>query len=227
MTPEQAAQLRAPFPPEAIGKIPKGGAKLDYVGHAATTDRLLSVDPEWTWEPPSADELRCLPTADGMWIKLTIAGVTRFGFGDGNSTKEWIGDAIRNAAMRFGVALDLWSKEDLQSLHDENAEGRAPADAPRAGAAGSTPGPAPSASSPAITRSSEAGSDPVRLASEPASPNKLQHLQAQLSSMQAAGFKVSGHRTKAGLPPLNDQCSDGELDAWEALLNAHDMKVRV
>ncbi len=26
--------------------------------------------------------------------------------------KECIGDAIRNAAMRFGVALDLWSKAD-------------------------------------------------------------------------------------------------------------------
>ena len=29
--------------------------------------------------------------------------------------KERIGDAIRNAAMRFGVALDLWSKEELES----------------------------------------------------------------------------------------------------------------
>jgi hypothetical protein len=27
--------------------------------------------------------------------------------------KEKIGDAIRNAAMRFGVALDLWAKIDL------------------------------------------------------------------------------------------------------------------
>jgi hypothetical protein len=29
--------------------------------------------------------------------------------------KERIGDAIRNAAMRFGIALDLWSKEELES----------------------------------------------------------------------------------------------------------------
>ena len=114
MTPEQAAALRAPFPPETIGKIPKGGALLDYVGHAAVTDRLLAVDPDWTWEPPTKDELERLPNAEGMWIKLTVGGVTRFGWGDGKNVKEWISDAIRNAAMRFGVALDLWSKEDLQ-----------------------------------------------------------------------------------------------------------------
>ena len=31
-----------------------------------------------------------------------------------NATKEAIGDAIRNAAMRFGVALDLWAKDKPQ-----------------------------------------------------------------------------------------------------------------
>ena len=29
---------------------------LDYVGHAALTDRLLDVDPGWSWEPLAADE---------------------------------------------------------------------------------------------------------------------------------------------------------------------------
>lgn len=115
MTPEQAAALRAPFPPEAVGKLPKAGTWLEYVGHAAVCDRLLQVDPEWTWQPPTADELSRLPTGDGMWIKLTVCGVSRFGWGDGKNIKEWISDAIRNAAMRFGVALDLWSKEDLHA----------------------------------------------------------------------------------------------------------------
>lgn len=89
---------------------------LDYVGHAATTDRLLSVDPSWSWEPmaigPNGEPLI---TNGGMWIKLTVCGVTRPGFGDGKNPKEVIGDAIRNAAMRFGVALDLWAKEDLHA----------------------------------------------------------------------------------------------------------------
>jgi hypothetical protein len=115
MTLKAADELRAPFPPDVIGKIPKGGALLDYVGHAAVTDRLLKVDPAWTWEPFATDE-RGLPAldADGnLWIRLTVCGVTRPGVGDGKNAKELISDALRNAAMRFGVALDLWSKEDL------------------------------------------------------------------------------------------------------------------
>ena len=116
MTPDKATALRKPFPPESIGKLPKGGMQLDYVGHAAVTDRLLSVDPEWSWEPFALDPATGLPALDrsnNLWIRLTICGVTRIGVGDGKSAKECIGDAIRNAAMRFGVALDLWAKEDL------------------------------------------------------------------------------------------------------------------
>ena len=119
MTPEKAAALRKPFPRSAIGQLPKGGAKLDYVGHAATTDRLLAVDPEWTWEPVAFDAngLPAFSAGKGLWIRLTVCGVTRYGFGDGTSIKECIGDAIRNAAMRFGVALDLWGKEELEQAN--------------------------------------------------------------------------------------------------------------
>ena len=133
MDAKQAASLRAPFPPEAIGKLPKGGAMLDFVGHAAWTARLLQVDPEWSWEPMAYD-MGGLPLFDGgdnLWIKLTICGVTRIGVGDGKSPKECIGDAIRNAAMRFGVALDLWAKEDLHAM-DAARGTEAPAERPPA-----------------------------------------------------------------------------------------------
>lgn len=113
-------ELRKPFPKEVIGKLPRGGIQLDYVGHAAVTDRLLNVDPEWTWEPMATDEFGS-PKVDAfgnLWIKLTVGGVTRYGVGDGKNMKEMIGDAIRNAAMRFGVALDLWSKDELESHID-------------------------------------------------------------------------------------------------------------
>lgn len=101
---------------------------LDYVGHAALTDRLLDADPMWNWEPLTTDETG-LPRVDpygGLWIKLTVCGVTRLGYGHaegprgGNTTKELIGDALRNAAMRFGAALELWHKGDLH-LDDDLA----------------------------------------------------------------------------------------------------------
>lgn len=103
---------------------------LDYVGHAAVTDRLLDVDPMWNWEPVSEDE-HGLPFVDqdgGMWIKLTICGVTRRGYGDAqgkkgpDAMKERIGDALRNAAMRFGVALELWHKGILHMDVSEDGD---------------------------------------------------------------------------------------------------------
>lgn len=115
MTPDKATALRRPFAPESIGKLPKGGVMLDYVGHAAVVDRLLAVDPEWSWEPFAIgpDGLPALDRSGNLWIKLTVCGVTRIGVGDGKNAKEVISDALRNAAMRFGVALDLWAKENL------------------------------------------------------------------------------------------------------------------
>lgn len=100
---------------------------LDYVGHAALTARLLDVDPEWTWEPMATgpDGLPVFDSFGGLWIKLTICGMTRLGYGDAqgksgaNAVKEAIGDALRNAGMRFGAALDLWHKGDLSSAKDE------------------------------------------------------------------------------------------------------------
>lgn len=145
--------LREPFPPNQINKLPKpykkdsekgncsvcGGyhglpaAHLDYVGHAALTARLLDVDPEWKWEPMGVDErgLPALDSSGGLWIRLTVCGVTRIGYGDaqgktgGDGMKERIGDALRNAAMRFGAALDLWHKGDLYAHEVEEPEGYA------------------------------------------------------------------------------------------------------
>ena len=143
------SKLREPFPAHQISKLPKPTKKqtedlkanfklgarcaicggwhqpevihLDYVGHAALTDRLLDADPMWNWEPLAfgPEGLPVIDTMGAMWIKLTVCGVTRLGYGDAgdksgpNAIKEVIGDALRNAAMRFGAALELWHKGDL------------------------------------------------------------------------------------------------------------------
>lgn len=155
--------LRAPFPKEQVGILPKPYKKdavkghcnecgkyhglpavhLDYVGHGAVTERLLDIDPEWNWEPMAFDE-HGLPrfTLDGqhrpigLWIRLTVCGVTRLGFGSVaggvfDAEKQLIGDALRNAAMRFGVALDLWVKgqapddESVAAADDRSGPDRA------------------------------------------------------------------------------------------------------
>lgn len=110
--------------------ITTGHIHLDYVGHAEATDRLLDADPEWTWEPMAltADGLPLFDNLGGMWIRLTVAGVTRLGYGSANgktgpdAIKEVIGDAIRNSGMRFGLALDLWARTDLHADEREEPE---------------------------------------------------------------------------------------------------------
>lgn len=163
------ALLREPFAPNHISKLPKPTKQqtdmvkadfkkgtrcqicgswhhpdvnhLDYVGHAALTDRLLDTDPEWFWEPVAfnAEGLPAFDRNGGLWIKLTVLGVSRLGYGHagdkagGDAIKEIIGDALRNAAMRFGAALDLWHKGDLHAEEDaaggqrEKAQGEPPA----------------------------------------------------------------------------------------------------
>jgi hypothetical protein len=120
---------------------------LTYAGHAEVTSRLIAVDPLWDWEPMSLTP-EGLPRFDefgGLWIRLTIAGVPKLGYGDAEgkrrgptAVKEAIGDAIRNAAMRFGVGLDLWgatfTEDDDPALV---AERRAAAE--QAAAAGGAP----------------------------------------------------------------------------------------
>lgn len=95
---------------------------LDYMGHAEVTDVLLAADPLWSWEPVAwADNGQPAILFDGnqavMWIRLTVHGHSRLGVGTAPQSKdelhkELIGDAIRNAAMRFGIAVTLWSKAD-------------------------------------------------------------------------------------------------------------------
>ena len=125
------SKMLEPFPANEINQIPKGGIQLDYVGHAALTKRLLETDLEWSWEPFSVGEdgLPKLDDKGGLWIRLTVCGITRIGYGDSgnskgtNAVKEAIGDALRNAGMRFGAALDLWHKGDLFDLTESRGNG--------------------------------------------------------------------------------------------------------
>lgn len=143
-------RLQEPFKPNEINKLPKpykrdsqagkcdecGGwhglpaLHLDFLGHAALTKRFLDVDPLWYWEPMAfgEDGLPKFDSQGGLWIRLFIAGHSRIGYGDSqgktgnNATKEAIGDALRNAGMRFGAALDLWHKGDLYDAKAERGD---------------------------------------------------------------------------------------------------------
>ncbi len=121
-----------------VSQLPKksqgGTVYLSYVGHAEITRILSEVDPEWTWEPAAWENGRPaihihrgeihrrdaapieVPTAS-LWGYLTLLGVRRPAVGSVEAhkpdlDKELVSDFLRNAAMRFGIALGLWMKED-------------------------------------------------------------------------------------------------------------------
>jgi hypothetical protein len=85
--------------------------------------------------------LNCPPRLDqfgGLWIELVLHDedgreMSFPGYGDAtgkagaNGIKELIGDAVRNAAMRRGVALALWSKADREE-NDKDTRTQTPAD---------------------------------------------------------------------------------------------------
>lgn len=112
--------------PKIVGKLPRGGQQLDFVGHADVTKMLLEIDEFWTWEPVAfdADGLPAYRVENGMahmagW--LTIHGVRRLGIGSvmhnkQDLLKELASDFIRNAAMRFGICLSLWTKQEWEDI---------------------------------------------------------------------------------------------------------------
>ena len=120
MDENQAKALRASFRDEQIQTKNIGQRSYNFINHAVITDRLISVDPDWYWQPMgiSANGSPVLDDFNGLWIRLTVCGVTRIGYGasephqkGADAVKTAISDAIKNAAMRFGVALDLWGAD--------------------------------------------------------------------------------------------------------------------
>ena len=111
--------------PKIVGKLPKAGTSLDFVGHADITRILLTIDPTWRWVPIAWDNGRpAIHIENGiatMWGELTILGQARLGVGSVRADKqeldkELIGDFLRNAAMRFGICLSLWTKQEWDDV---------------------------------------------------------------------------------------------------------------
>jgi|GEM_PF-4948450 len=123
---------------ESIGKNPWHkcpAIHVAFIGHAAVTSRLNAVDPQWTYRPfalgtDGAPLIRQQGDRLVLWIWLKVLDVEKIGVGDtwineddDNPEKKLISDAIRNAAMRFGVGLELWKKDPSRPIHYVDASG--------------------------------------------------------------------------------------------------------
>ncbi|CAB5219111.1 hypothetical protein UFOVP227_30 [uncultured Caudovirales phage] len=124
--------------PSIVSWVAKNnGPELAYVGHGEVTRILCEIDPFWTWEPLGVENGRpvvhihngfiprrnadAIPVSmTTMWGTLTLNGVSRLAVGSVEAhkpdrDKELVSDLLRNGAMRFGVALGLWIKDNDQT----------------------------------------------------------------------------------------------------------------
>jgi hypothetical protein len=111
--------------PKIVGKLPKGGTQLDFVGHADITRILIEIDPLWWWEPCGWVNGRpAIHVENGMatmWAYMYVHDKPMLGVGSvradkQDQDKELVGDFLRNAAMRFGISLALWTKNEWEDL---------------------------------------------------------------------------------------------------------------
>jgi len=122
--------------PKIVGKLPKGNTQLDFVGHADITRILIEIDPHWrlvpiAWENgrPAVNIVNDMAT---MWFEMTLLGQARLAIGTAKANsmdldKVLYGDALRNGAMRFGIGLSLWTKQEWNDLdHYQQAPAPAP-----------------------------------------------------------------------------------------------------
>jgi len=124
--------------PKIVGKLPKGGTQLDFVGHADITRILIEVDPHWRLIPIAWDNgrpaMNVVNDMATMWFELTLLGTSRLAIGTAKANafdldKQLYGDALRNGAMRFGISLNLWTKNEWEDL-DHNPAPAKPASRP-------------------------------------------------------------------------------------------------
>jgi hypothetical protein len=136
-TTETMKKLAEPFPDAVVKQKPgRGNSRpLSYISHALVTERLNDVDPGWSWRTVNEHvyfDAGNVPHCAGVTVEMTVNGVSRVEAGgpqrqDGfaNEIKNAYSDAIKRAAMRFGVALYIWDNL-VDSQDDEDAQPAAP-----------------------------------------------------------------------------------------------------
>lgn len=115
ITPAQSAILRKEFDPDticvkvqALSKDRKRAMLVLYAQHTDIADRIEEVDPNWSF-----DVLDDRTSGARVFVRarLTILGVSRGNYGEGDDYKGACSDALKRCAMLFGVGRYLYDSE--------------------------------------------------------------------------------------------------------------------
>jgi hypothetical protein len=117
------ARLKQPLPEsvvrQRVGWTDRSGREheVDYVEWHVVADILDAVAPDWSHAVRNIVQIGPLVA---VTASITISGVTREGIGTGESTdekgiKKAEHDALKRAAVKFGVARELYRKDESES----------------------------------------------------------------------------------------------------------------
>lgn len=186
---------------------------LDYVGHADLTKILISIDENWTWEPLEIRDGAPVIVVNGdiasMWIRLTLLGKSMLGVGTckadkDDAPKELIGDALRNAAMRFGIAINLWSKSDSGDTAPAPKTSYAPKSAP-----------SPSAGKPQAKAGNKASEKQLGLISKLAKEKNITNILARANATIAVPVQsLTELSSKEASELISDLMSDNPMETF-------------
>jgi hypothetical protein len=126
LTREDLQILKAPFPKDSLGVKVQSTSKdrtrallVLYLQHTDVQDRLEMVDPAWTSEVIHEERV-----GDTVYvrIRMVVKGVSRENVGEGNDPKAAYSDALKRAAMLFGIGRYLYDSPTVWADYNESRD---------------------------------------------------------------------------------------------------------
>jgi hypothetical protein len=126
LTAQDLKALRAYFPKDRLGVKVQSYNKertramlVLYLQHTDVQDRLEEVDPNWTCAVISEER-----AGDTVYVRLrlTLKGVSRENVGEGGDPKAALSDALKRAAMLFGVGRYLYDSETVWAEYNDQRD---------------------------------------------------------------------------------------------------------
>lgn len=99
---------------------------VDYVEWHTVADILDETTPDWAHQVKAINQIGSIVT---VTVAITIDGITREGIGTGfadseSGIKKAEHDALKRAAVKFGVARELYKHESADKLNNDGASSR-------------------------------------------------------------------------------------------------------
>jgi DNA repair RAD52-like protein 1, mitochondrial len=116
---EIISDLSRPVNPNRLKKLTKGGAQLDYLPWYQAVRYLDRYAPGWTYEVRDVKEIGenlvmtvriTIPSSDGLVFREASALEPLKGSGYGDAATNAESAALRRAAAKFGLCLNLYDK---------------------------------------------------------------------------------------------------------------------